>query len=233
MRAKQKKYGEQWQQEYWKRLHSPKQSPSLTAEQFVGAIIARAKNGTFTGGKMQRLDFKIDEDNREVVELLSWYFTKDERFSKAGYDLNKGLFLYGVTGCGKTTLMRLCRENQFQPFVVVSAREVAMQYSDIGNDVIRRYSKLPAGDFGITKKTVGVCFDDLGAETDRSHFKDTLNVMAEIILGRYDYVPFNCTHFTTNLTAKDLLTGYGAKVTSRLREMVNIIEYDDKATDRR
>jgi hypothetical protein len=232
-KAKDKKYGDYITAEYFRRLNTPMQAVKVTAAQYGIQIIDAAKRGLFTGGKTFAIDFIIDQDNQRVFDLLTWYFTSDARFTEAGYNLEKGLLIYGVTGCGKTTLVRMCKQNPVQPFTVVSAREIAMGYSEYGNEIIRRYSRMPAGEMNMSKKPIGVCFDDLGAENERSHYKDTLNVMAEILLGRYDNVPFAMTHITTNLSAEDMRLVYGAKVTSRLREMMNIIDYAETAKDRR
>jgi DNA replication protein DnaC len=58
--------------------------------------------------------------------------------------------------------------------------------------------------------------------------------MAEVILNRYDNRLPNCsTHITTNLGAEEIATQYGSRVMDRLRELMNIIEFNPKAKSRR
>ncbi|NEW80122.1 MAG: ATPase, partial [Gelidibacter sp.] len=41
------------------------------------------------------------------------------------------------------------------------------------------------------------------------------------------------THITTNLNAEELETRYGSRVRSRLREMFNLIGFDESTKDKR
>jgi DNA replication protein DnaC len=72
----------------------------------------------------------------------------------------------------------------------------------------------------------GICFDDLGTEdTEKAHYGNRTNVMEKIILNRYDHCRNKLTHFTTNLTAEQIKETYGLRVTDRLREMVNVLDF--------
>ncbi|MDA3943267.1 MAG: hypothetical protein PF694_06975 [Bacteroidetes bacterium] len=57
--------------------------------------------------------------------------------------------------------------------------------------------------------------------------------MAEILLSRYDNLPFNQTHITTNLNADAIEQTYGSRLRSRMREMFNLIHFPSHAPDRR
>jgi hypothetical protein len=59
--------------------------------------------------------------------------------------------------------------------------------------------------------------------------------MAEIILSRYDIFISKqvITHITSNLSATEIEAVYGNRVRSRLREMLNLIAYDDGSVDKR
>lgn len=180
----------------------------------------------------------IDEFNEPVIKILSYYFSGDENFEliEDGYSLDKGILIIGPVGSGKTTILKAIQRNSFNPFRFVSCRTVAGDYAEFGTSSIKSYSNI--GDinkrdwFGHSK--IGTCFDDLGTESEKKNFGNQLNVMAEIILNRYDNsVQKNKTHFTTNLTAKELKEYYGIRATSRMREMLNIIEIPFNAPDRR
>lgn len=79
------------------------------------------------------------------------------------------------------------------------------------------------------------CFDDLGIEQNMKHFGNESNVMAEILLSRYDLLRYRgiITHATTNLNANELEKLYGNRVRSRLREMFNLITFPENAEDLR
>ena len=76
---------------------------------------------------------------------------------------------------------------------------------------------------------------DLGTENNLKYFGNECNVMAEILLSRYDIFISKklLTHITTNLSATEIEQHYGNRVRSRLREMVNLIAYDKSTPDKR
>lgn len=76
---------------------------------------------------------------------------------------------------------------------------------------------------------------DLGIEQNMKHFGNESNVMAEILLSRYDLLRSAgiITHTTTNLNANELEKLYGNRVRSRLREMFNLITFPENAKDLR
>lgn len=59
--------------------------------------------------------------------------------------------------------------------------------------------------------------------------------MAEILLSRYDIFTSKKiqTHITTNLSASEIENGYGNRVRSRLREMINLIAFERGIIDKR
>ncbi len=150
------------------------------------------------------------------------YFNNDPDFEIEGYSLNKGIMLHGGVGCGKTTMMKLFRDNPSQKFGVVECMHIADQYKDkeIGQQVIYRFINYPS-----------VCFNDLGTEIesgDSSHFGNKKNVMAEIILNHYERNDSKIfkMHFTTNCNGAKLLLNYGVRVADRFNEMCNVISLD-------
>jgi hypothetical protein len=109
-------------------------------------------------------------------------------------------------------------------------REVSFEFIQDGYEVIHRYSKLSFS----AHKPVAYCFDDLGAEQAFKYYGNECNVMAEIILSRYDcYVGSDMiTHLTTNLSATEIETMYGPRVRSRMREMFNLVAFE-RSEDKR
>jgi len=176
----------------------------------------------------------VDPDNEKIIQQLCKYFSGDTSFKG---DLTKGLLLAGGVGVGKTTLMRYFMKNQIQSYRMESCREIESKFSTDGDQFVYYCSWMVpiatnADPFG--HQTVGICFDDLGTESNAKHYGKEKNVLAEILLNRYDNkLPFNATHITTNLTATEIKTQYGTRVSDRLRQMFNIIEFDPETKSRR
>ena len=59
--------------------------------------------------------------------------------------------------------------------------------------------------------------------------------MGEILISRFDIFKQKGikTHITTNLNADELQEKYGERVLSRMREMFNLISFDENSVDKR
>jgi len=179
-------------------------------------------------------EFEIDVFNQALIKKLCLYFAGDPLAEKHGLSLRKGLLLAGGTGSGKTTIMKAFQSNPHQSFKLINCRTIGYNYSANGFGEIQVYSKtetIPVNLYGQTD--LGICFDDLGTDEERKHYGDKINVMTEILLNRYDSVPFHKTHITTNLNADMIEAVYGGRVRSRLREMFNQINLGNNTPDRR
>jgi len=178
--------------------------------------------------------FKILETDYPIVYKLIAYFLKDEPTCfQYGINLNKGILLTGPIGCGKTSLMNLMKylTATEHKFFVKPCRDISFEFIQDGYQIIHKYSigKL----YQSEPRTY--CFDDLGTENNLKYFGNECNVMAEILLSRYDlFISKKLqTHITTNLSATEIEKHYGNRVRSRLREMVNLIAYDKLTPDKR
>lgn len=186
------------------------------------------------GKELYRPDFRIFDEDRDIVFRLLVYFLRDERNAERyGLSLRKGLLITGPVGCGKTSLMNLIKLTlpPEQRYIVKSCREVSFEFIQEGYTIIRKYSNLSFKN-DIPKV---YCFDDLGTENSLKYFGNDCNVMAEILLSRYDLFLTRrmLTHITTNLNSSEIEEIYGTRVRSRLREQFNLIAFSESAKDKR
>ena len=178
--------------------------------------------------------FKILESDYPIIYKLIAYFLKDEATCfQYRIDLNKGILLSGPVGCGKTSLLNLMKylTPTEHKFFVKSTRDISFEFIQDGYEVIHKYSK---GKLYESQPKI-ICFDDLGTENNLKYYGNECNVMAEIILSRYDiYISKQViTHITSNLSATEIETAYGNRVRSRLRELCNLIAFDNNSQDKR
>lgn len=186
------------------------------------------------GTKLYGNHFKIQETDYPILYKLIAYFLKDQQTCyQLNINLEKGILLTGPIGCGKTTLMHLMKhltptENKFS---IKPCRDISFEFIQDGYQIIHKYSigKL----YQSEPRTY--CFDDLGTENNLKYYGNECNVMAEILLSRYDlYISKKLqTHITTNISASEIETHYGNRVRSRLRTMLNLIAFDKTTPDKR
>ncbi len=182
--------------------------------------------------------FKLYQEDLPIIFKLLTYFYQDTKNAESqNIDLHKGILLTGPVGCGKTSLMTIMRFflSPKEQFFIKSSRDITYEFIQEGYPIINKYSKgafhRKEGD--LLPKTY--CFDDLGVESNIKYYGNDTNVMAEILLSRYDMFIHSkiITHVTTNLSACELEGSYGNRVRSRLREILNVISFDRKSKDKR
>lgn len=201
-------------------------------EKIRKAHIAKKYTSSEILGKFKQF-LVADADNEKIVLNLCKYFAEE------GCDLDpdKGILLVGGVGIGKSTLMQFFSRNQKGMYRVISCREIESDFSSEGEKSVQNCSYnltvSPSGN-EFAHMEMGYCFDDLGTEANGKHYGKEKNVMAEIILNRYDNnIPFPFTHITTNLTARQIEDEYGQRVTDRMKQMFNIITFPTNAASRR
>ncbi len=180
-------------------------------------------------------NFRLYKEDEPLLFKLCCYFIQDHQTcAKMGIDTNKGLLLSGPVGCGKTSLMKLLPylAPHKTNYEIIPTRNIVFNFNAAGFEVLEKYND-----------TKNYCFDDLGVEPTGCHYTKECNVMGEILLSRYDIyknerapvlsLSKGKTHITTNLNAEELEARYGSRVRSRLREMFNLISFDQTSTDKR
>jgi hypothetical protein len=179
-------------------------------------------------------EFRLHAEDAPIINTLICYFLNDQISAPFhGINLEKGLIISGPVGCGKTSLMNLFRfvAQPGRQYAMKPCREVSFEFIRDGYEVIHRYTRGRAGKFEMQ----AFCFDDLGVEKNIKYYGNECNVMAEIILSRYDLFVSRkmLTHITTNLSASEIEKAYGNRIRSRLREMFNVVAFETGAKDKR
>jgi predicted ATPase len=178
--------------------------------------------------------FIIHQEDKTLLRKLLCYFLKDDLAAvHLQVDLTKGILLTGPVGCGKTALMTVLRFFEQPPtrYILKSCRDVSFEFIQNGYETIHKYSRHSFRNHD----PQAYCFDDLGTENNLKYFGNECNVMAEILLSRYDQFISRqlITHLTTNLSASEIEAAYGNRVRSRMREMFNLIAFSKQSIDKR
>lgn len=162
--------------------------------------------------------FKVDENNKEILNELFSY-----AHGVGKLDPNKGIWLYGEVGTGKSTLIKILAEYQrtmWKGFKCVNCASLAAMFSSYGIESLNE-STWNEGYMG--SNPVERAFDELGRETiPAKYYGNELNVMQHIIQIRYDLKVK--THITTNITPEAIIPLYGEHIYDRAVEMFNFIE---------
>lgn len=187
-----------------------------------------------TGQKLYHPGFKVYAEDYEIIYKLLVYFLKDSaEAEKYNISFRKGILLSGPIGCGKTSLMNILRFflKPIERYSIKSCRNISFEFIQEGYTVIHRYSSQ-----SFKRGTpVAWCFDDLGIENNLKYYGNSCNVMAEILLSRYDLFVSGrmLTHLTTNLNSTEIEELYGSRLRSRLREQFNLIAFNESTKDKR
>lgn len=178
--------------------------------------------------------FQLQAIDYELLFKLTILIIRDkQQCEKLNLNPEKGIFLTGPVGVGKTSFIRLIPYLYAKPVTqkFVSCRDIVFEFNQTGSEVIQEYAT----------KTKFLCLDDLGAESIGRHFGVDCNVIAEVILSRYEVfvkkrnysVDKHFTIITTNLNATEIEQRYGERVRSRIREMFNLFNFHSQAKDKR
>ena len=118
-----------------------------------------------------------------------------------------------------------------EDYKIKTTREISFEFAKNGFEALQPYMQKSNQKY----RLAGYCFDDLGAEKQIKHYGNDCNVMAEILISRYEQFIENnsITHTTTNLSASEIENLYGNRLRSRMRDMFNLIAFDDFSKDKR
>ncbi|MDD6868592.1 MAG: hypothetical protein PUE39_03440 [bacterium] len=165
----------------------------------------------------QRRKFVIDDNNRDVLRFLLYYFNDcplaEEVFPGRGYKLHKHIMLQGSVGTGKTLLMEIFSEylritNNPNFFHNLSVTQMINYYTLHNN--LDRYTFNEEENKGFKCMPVNICLNDIGVQTTTFYGMDTKVLTDEFLHARNEIwtIYHKKAHVTTNLTDKQLKEKY-------------------------
>lgn len=174
-------------------------------------------------------DYIIDEKNHSVIILLGQWANRNTDFENPaeGRYLDKGLFLSGTIGTGKTELMRMLNYYlKYLSSLYAYNRSIVWKFAEafkskghecfIGHEIYNRY------------------YDELALTDDKTGFPiienvnnygDKILIGERLIMMRYNSFKERGfqSHFSTNCPPTKIREIYGDRAFSRLTEMCNFI----------
>lgn len=178
--------------------------------------------GIYNIAKHLQKNFKITNENKDVIKNLLLYFSGNECCK---YDLNKGLMIIGGVGCGKTLLFRIfkiytsdiLKINSFQSY---TSSEIIDNINVNGVEYLEK--------FNTNNKTPITCYiDDIASKNETiKHFGTEVNVIEHLLGIRYNIFINHkkLTHCTSNLFPSQFRKKYDERIIDRMKEMFNIVE---------
>lgn len=190
---------------------------SISYEQFEKMMIASAENIMMKRGTYMR--YIVDDVNRDIMKQSYYHFIGDQ--SKCKWNVDKGIFLYGKIGCGKTLFMRT--------YLNVTGAMCGLIIKYIHAKEI--YDIMKSDENKKLLVTSALFIDELGRESlEINEFGNKIRPIQDLFAYRYEFG--SRTFCTSNFSMEQLegkivdgvQKGYGKYVRTRMEEMMNIIE---------
>ncbi len=159
----------------------------------------------------------VNDQNKKFITALCYFVSRDLKFeTELGYSFQKGLLIRGISGVGKTHLVRCLEENDLNPILILSMIEITDEIKMQGEyDVVMGNKKI-------------IYLDDVGTEEPIvNHYGTKITFFKNFIEGIYlrnQAKTFNHLMISTNNSSSEIEDRYGFRVRSRMREMFNVID---------
>lgn len=163
--------------------------------------------------------FVIHQENKHLITTLCFFFSGDPRFkTELNHNPNKGLLIRGISGLGKTHLVKCLANNELNPVLLLSMIAISETVKDEGEFIIN------LGDNKV------IYLDDVGTEEHTiNHYGTKINWFKNFAEMYYlKNKVFNKLVVSTNNSFDELEGKYGFRVRSRIKDMFNIIDVKGK-----
>lgn len=177
----------------------------------------------FSLAKCQIKDFKIIEANRTTLNGLFYYFNGNT----GTFDINKGIYMFGNFGCGKTSLFGLFSKylSIYFPFSEYGFGNVSVE------EIVDEYKKNNLTEkFVISENSnqpIRYCFHEIGKEINEKYYGTDINqVLNSLMMRRYEIFQKygTVTHVTSNFHPRELKC-FDDAVKDRMKQMFNFVEW--------
>ncbi|MBC7113996.1 MAG: proteasome-activating nucleotidase [Candidatus Methanomethyliales bacterium] len=127
----------------------------------------------------------LDEQIREIRELIEFPLLKPELFERVGIEPPKGVLLFGPPGCGKTLLAKAVASQTKATFIKVVASELVQKYIGEGARMVRELfqfarSKAPTIVFIDEIDAIGGRRADISISGEREVQRTLLQLLSEL-----------------------------------------------------
>lgn len=138
-------------------------------------------------------------------------------------DRQKGLYIAGPTGTGKTTFCKILFSTLSNCVLRYAYSDRVYLYNTICTtelQINKEYMK--TGDYQDMKRS-SLLIDDVGQSKEISYMGNRLDPIKEIVTERYDNLKYTFTSFTSNypINHRALTDQYGERVADRIQAMCN------------
>lgn len=174
----------------------------------------------WTSKNVYEKDLLVNDDTTYLIKVLCFFLSNDPRFeTELKFSFSKGLWIRGISGLGKTHLVKCVEKNELYPILILSMLDIQEEIKNSGEYQI--FS---------TEYKRKIFLDDVGTEeavinhfgTKISWFKDFIELY---YMGKKN---FDKLIVTTNNSFKEIEGKYGFRVKSRLTEMFNVVDVKGK-----
>jgi predicted ATPase len=185
-------------------------------------------------------DYNYTENNRKIITGLIYYFNGNYiSESEFGISLNKGIFICGEPGCGKSTIFKIF--HNYLKYIAnpnpnlyrqVSVEEIISSHRT-NLDANQLTYNLKENIYGKKEKSpINICINEFASNYDAKIYGTDVNeIMDSFYMKRYEvFQQFGkLTHATSNFDIQDISNMFRIELVDRFKEMFNIIELKGKS----
>jgi DNA replication protein DnaC len=160
-----------------------------------------------------------NNDTLPLIKAICFFLSQDERFeTELGMSLQRGLWIMGVAGLGKTHIIRCASKNELCPIDIFSMLEIAQTVKENGEFSL------------LTQANRKVYLDDVGSEEATvNHYGTKINWLKDFLETFYlRSSAYNKLIVSTNYNFDATEQKYGFRVRSRIKDMFNVIDVTGK-----
>ncbi|MEN7549290.1 hypothetical protein AAG747_15305 [Rapidithrix thailandica] len=231
---------------------SPQQEDSPGREPQTVEAHFKAVYEQFLG---RTLEVDTEEQEHAIRATAGYFLEVPEWIQQYGIDPDKGLYLVGPVGCGKSSLLKFFRKyfaafqkyyrlQRNNSFAYTTPHWLNTCYEETGLKGLKEFTSKSYYKRGVQQVPKHYLFDEIGNEEIARHFKNETWVMRNVIMARFDQMTHSgmLTHFTTNMFPDELQAKYASsdevshtgelipsrsRIESRIYRMCNVISFGD------